>query len=145
MQSPIVTRAHAPEQSATGRLGDGREIVILYIKEFADQCQALQDSGCSRYRYAWFHNEEKNNYILHVKWEDETQIAVRFTPQHFSLLALLIEPKDVIITPVPITDLIKEAEARGDDHLLFSTPIITFSKMVFEDPRPYLYPDQALD
>jgi len=142
MQPPLVTRAHAPEQSATGKLDNGREIIILYIKEFASQCQALQDSGCSRYRYAWFHNQEKNNYILHVKWEDETQIAIRFTHQHFSLLALLVEPKDVIITPVPITDLIKEAQTRGDDHLFFSTPIITFSQMVFDDPRPYLYPEQ---
>lgn len=136
-QNSLHYTSYSPEQSATGRLDNGREIIILYVKEFAAECEAVRKDNCSRYRYTWFHNAEKDSFILHVVWENKTQIGIRFTRQHFSLLTYLTEPKDLILTPVPITELVGLARSRGDEHLSFPDTVVTFSQLIFEDPRAF--------
>jgi quinol monooxygenase YgiN len=136
-QNSLLYSSSSPEQSATGRLDSGREVVILFVKEFEAECRAVREDNCNRYRYTWFHNEEKNSFILHVVWENNTQIGIRFTSQHFPLLSYMAQPKDLILTTVPITELVNQARSRGDDHLAFPDTVLTFSQIVFEDPRSF--------
>ncbi|NPV90965.1 MAG: hypothetical protein HPY50_09355 [Firmicutes bacterium] len=133
----MLYSSYSPEQSATGRLDSGREVVILFVKEFEAECRTVRADNCSKYRYTWFHNEEKDSFILHVVWENKTQIGIRFTSQHFPLLSYLSQPKDLILTTVPITELVTQAKSRGDDHLAFPDTVVTFSQIVFEDPRSF--------
>lgn len=134
-QNSMFLTSYSPEQSATGRLDNGREVIILYVKEFAAECQAVRRDNCSRYRYNWFFNEERGAYVLHVVWENNTQIGIRFTRQHYPLLNYLSQPKDLILTTIPITELVNHARSWGDDHISFPDTVLTFSQLVFEDPR----------
>jgi len=136
-ENVMLVTSYAPEQSATGRLENGREVIILYIKELERECQSLWKEPCGQYRYSWFHNEEKDSYVLHITWTNNARLGIRFGHQHFPLLAAMVEPKDVILTSQPITKLVQDARDRGDSCLSFPETILTFSQLVFEDPRPY--------
>lgn len=131
-------QAYSPEQAATGKLENGRDVIILYIKEFKKECQEVNEASLSKYRYNWFYNKEKSSYVLQVSWDDEISLAIRFNQQHYPLLAAMVEPKDVIITTVPITELVSKIKENGNNVLDFSEPVVTFSQIVFEDPKPYL-------
>jgi len=140
----MFLEAYSPEQAATGKLENGRDVIILYVKEFMKECQEVNDASLSKYRYNWFYNKGKNAYVLQVSWGDEINVAIRFEQQHYGLLAAMVEPKDVILTTVPITDLVSKVKENGNNVLDFSGPIVTFSQIVFDDPKPYLTPE-ALD
>lgn len=137
----MFIEAYSPEQAAMGKMENGREVIILYIKEFKKECQAVTDYGLSKYTYNWFHNDEKDAYVLQVSWGESLNIAIRFNQDQYALLAALVEPKDVIITPVPITELVSQAKENGKDFLSFPEAIITFSQLVFDDPKQYLTPE----
>lgn len=130
----MITRAYSPEQSAMGKLEDGRSIMILYIKEFEEEYKTVQSQGLSMYKYNWFHNPELNSYILQLEWNDEVHVAVRFDREHWKLLAALVDPTDLVLTALPISQLVSEAEAAGRGFLDFPGPIVTFSQIVFQDP-----------
>lgn len=130
----MFTQAFTPEQSAFGQLENGRDVLILYVKEFSEQVKAINRSGLSRYTYHWFATEHKDAYVLQVTWENEIHIAIRFNPQHFGLISQLIEPKDVILTTTPISLLMEKAQNNNFDFIEFND-VLTFSKLSFETPK----------
>lgn len=126
----MFTSAYTPEQSAYGKLDNGRDVLILYVKEFRDQVQAVNKSGLSGYTYNWFATEHKDAYVLQVTWENDIHIAIRFNAPHFSLIEQLIQPKDVILTTTPISELMEKAQTSGHDFLEFDE-VLTFSGLSF--------------
>lgn len=134
----MFAKAYSPEQSATGQLENGRDVIILYIKEFAPEVKAVHAAGLSTYSYDWFATEQKDAYVLQITWPNDIYIAVRFNQQHFKLLAALVQPKDVIITTTPISELLSSAQTSGCDFLEFKE-VLTFSNMVFSDPSSATY------
>lgn len=129
----MFTQAYTPEQSAFGKLEDGRDVLILYVKEFSEEVKLVKQSGLSNYTYTWFATEHKDAYVLQVIWENEVHIAIRFNTQHFSLIEKLIQPRDVILTTTSISALIKKAEKNHYNFLEFSE-VLTFSNLSFALP-----------
>jgi len=129
----MFTQAYTPEQSAFGKLENGREVLILYVKEFSAEVKAVNQSGLSGYTYHWFATEQKDAYVLQVTWENETHIAIRFNPQHFALLDQLLQPKDIILTITPISKLMEKAQKSDYDFLEFND-VLTFSSLSFVVP-----------
>ncbi|NLK52291.1 MAG: hypothetical protein GX295_07585 [Syntrophomonadaceae bacterium] len=140
----MFINAFSPEQSATGKMENGRDVILLYVKEFAREYRTVKEAGLTRYQYNWFHNDEKNAYVLQVSWADEVHIAIRFEQQHFALLAAMVEPKDVILTSIPITELVSNAKQNGLSILDLTGPAVTFSQMIFDDPQQYLTPEDRM-
>ena len=129
----MFTQAYTPEQSAFGKLEDGRDVLILYVKEFMEEVRAVNQSGLSNYTYDWFATEHKDAYVLQVTWVNEVHITIRFNQQHFGLLDQLLQPKDVILTTTPISHLIEKAQ-KSDYNLLEFNDVLTFSNLVFAVP-----------
>ena len=129
----MFTQAYTPEQSAFGKLENGRDVLILYVKEFSKEVKAINQSDLSGYTYNWFATEQKDAYVLQVTWENETHIAIRFNPQHFGLLDQLLQPKDVILTITPISELMEKAQKSDYDFLEFND-VLTFSSLSFVVP-----------
>jgi len=130
----MFTQAYSPEQSAFGKLENGHEVLILYVKEFSEEVKGVNQSGLSKYSYHWFATELKDAYVLQVTWENEIRIAIRFNSQHFGLIAKLIQPTDVILTTIPISHLMEKAQASNYNFLEFSD-VLTFSKLSFSVPN----------
>ena len=131
----MFTQAYSPEQSAFGKLENGRDVLILYVKEFSEEVKAVNQSGLSGYTYNWFTTELKDAYVLQVTWENEVHIAIRFNSQHFSLIDQLLQPKDVILTTTPISHLMEKAQTSNYNFLEFSD-VLTFSKLSFPGLSP---------
>jgi len=129
----MFTQAYTPEQSAFGKLDNGRDVLILYVKEFCDEVKTVNQSGLSGYTYNWFATEHKDAYVLQVTWENEINLAIRFNAQHFGLIGQLIDPKDVILTTTPISDLMEKAQ-KGDYNFLEFDDVLTFSHLSFIVP-----------
>ncbi len=130
----MFTQAYTPEQSAFGKLDNGRDVLILYVKEFCEEVKVIRRSGLSKYTYNWFATEHKDAYVLQVTWENEVHIAIRFNPQHFTLIEKLLQPRDVILTTTPISALMEKAEKNNCNFLEFSE-VLTFSNLSFAIPR----------
>jgi len=129
----MFTTAYSPEQSAYGKLENGRDVLILYVKEFSKEVSAVKQSCLSEYTYNWFSTEQKDAYVLQVTWENETHIAIRFNSQHFGLIDQLLQPKDVILTTTPISELMEKAQNNDFDFLEFNN-VLTFSRLSFSAP-----------
>ena len=129
----MFTQAYTPEQSAFGKLENGRDVLILYVKEFCKEVRAVKESGLSGYTYNWFATEQKDAYVLQVTWENDSQIAIRFNTQHFGLIGQLIEPKDVILATTPISTLMEKAQ-KSDYNFLEFNDVLTFSQLSFAVP-----------
>lgn len=129
----MYTQAYTPEQSAYGKLENGRDVLILYVKEFDEQVKAVNQSGLSKYTYHWFTTELRDAYVLQVTWENEVHIAIRFNSQHFGLIDQLSQPKDVILTTNPISLLMEKAQTNNYNFIEFND-VLTFSGLLFEVP-----------
>lgn len=129
----MFTQAYTPEQSAFGKLENGRDVLILYVKEFSEEVKAVNQSGLSRYTYDWYATEHKDAYVLQVTWENEIYITIRFNTQHFGLIDQLLQPKDVILTTTPISELIEKAQ-NSDYNFLELNDVLTFSQLYFSVP-----------
>lgn len=129
----MFTQAYTPEQSAFGKLENGRDVLILYVKEFSKEVQAVNQSGLAGYTYNWFATEQKDAYVLQVTWENDVHIDIRFNPQHFGLIDQLLQPKDVILTTTPISELMLKAQKSDYDFLEFKD-VLTFSNLSFDIP-----------
>ena len=129
----MFTQAYTPEQSAFGKLENGRDVLILYVKEFSEEVKAVNQSGLTVYTYTWFATEQQDAYVLQVTWEDEVHIAIRFNSQHFSLIHQLIQPKDVILTITPISELMENAQ-KSDYNFLEFKDVLTFKNLSFAVP-----------
>lgn len=126
----MYTQAYTPEQSAFGKLDNGRDILVLYVKEFREQVKTVNQSGLSKFTYHWFATEHKDSFVLQVTWENDVHIAIRFNQQHFSLLDQLLEPKDVILTTTPISLLMEKAQVSQYNFIEFND-VLTFSNLSF--------------
>ncbi len=131
----MLTKAFSPEQAAFGKLENGRDVIILYVKEFSDEVCKVRVSGLTHYTYNWFENEQKDTYVLQITWEIGIHIAIRFNTQHFNLIAQLMEPKDVILVTSPISELMNSAQQHDRDFLEFDD-VLTFSGLIFTAPSP---------
>jgi hypothetical protein len=129
----MFTQAFTPEQSAFGKLENGRDVLILYVKEFSEEVKLVKQSGLSKYTYNWFATEHKDAYVLQVTWENEIHIAIRFNPQHFGLLEKLLQPRDVILATTSISALMEKAEKSHYNFLEFSE-VLTFNNLSFALP-----------
>ncbi|WP_407312883.1 hypothetical protein [Desulfosporosinus sp. SB140] len=129
----MFTQAYTPEQSAFGKLENGRDVVILYIKEFKEKIRDINQAGLSSFTYHWFATENQDSYVLQVVYTDDHHIAIRFNTQHFKLISQLIEPKDVILTATPISELMENAQNNSYNFLEFND-VLTFSIISFEVP-----------
>ncbi|SPF51588.1 conserved hypothetical protein [Candidatus Desulfosporosinus infrequens] len=129
----MFTQAYSPEQSAFGKLENGRDVLILYVKEFSKEVQAVNQAALSEYTYHWFATEHKDAYVLQVTWENELHVAIRFNAQHFSLIGQLLQPKDIILTTTPISELMEKAQKSDYDFLEFND-VLTFSSLTFTVP-----------
>jgi len=129
----LFTQAYTPEQSAYGKLDNGRDVLILYVKEFIEEVRSINQSGLSKYTYHWFTTEHKDAYVLQVIWENEVHIAIRFNSQHFGLIDQLLQPKDVILTTTPISELMEKAQKSDYSFLEFNN-VLTFSQLSFAVP-----------
>ncbi|HZK55232.1 MAG TPA: hypothetical protein VFC84_13680 [Desulfosporosinus sp.] len=129
----MFTQAYTPEQSAFGKLENGRDVLILYVKEFCEEVRTVNQSGLSGYTYNWFATEQKDAYVLQVTWENDSKIAIRFNTQHFGLIGQLMEPKDVILATTPISDLMEKAQ-KSDYNFLEFNDVLTFSQISFAVP-----------
>ena len=129
----MFTTAYSPEQSAFGKLENGRDVLILYVKEFSKEVNIVKQAGLSEYTYNWFSTEQKDAYVLQVTWENDTHIAIRFNSQHFGLIDQLLQPKDVILTTTPISELMEKAQNNDYDFLEFNN-VLTFSRLSFSAP-----------
>lgn len=130
----MFTQAFTPEQSAFGKLENGRDVLILYVKEFDKEVRSINQSGLSHYTYNWFATEHKDAYVLQIIWENDVHIAIRFNQQHFGLIDQLIQPKDVILTVTPISEMIEKAQKSDYDFLEFKD-VLTFSQLSFAVPN----------
>ena len=126
----MFTEAYSPEQSAFGKLENGRDVLILYVKEFSEEVRSVKQSGLSGFTYNWFATEQKDAYVLQVTWENEVHIAIRFNPQHFNLIEQLCQPRDIILTTTPISVLMENAQKSEANFLEFDD-VLTFSNMSF--------------
>lgn len=130
----MFTQAYTPEQSAFGKLENGHDVLILYVKEFTEEVRSINQSGLSKYTYNWFATENKDAYVLQVTWENDVHIAIRFNQQHFGLIDQLIQPKDVILTVTPISEMIEKAQKSNNNFLEFKD-VLTFSHLSFAVPN----------
>ncbi|AFM40058.1 hypothetical protein Desaci_1017 [Desulfosporosinus acidiphilus SJ4] len=131
----MFTQAYSPEQSAFGQLENGRDVLILYVKEFKDKIRAVNQAGLSNYTYDWFATEHQDAYVLQIVYTDDLHIAIRFNTQHFKLIAQLMEPKDVILTFIPLSELMENAQKNSYNFLEFGD-VLTFSQLTFSVPTP---------
>lgn len=129
----MLTKAFTPEQSAQGQLADGRDVLILYVKELAEELNQVNQQQLSHYQYDWFANEDKSQYVLHIEWSGGPQVSIRFNPPHKGLLDYLLEPRDVIITALPIPHLVEQSSSG--DALNLNGPVATCSGLFFSDPE----------
>lgn len=125
----MFTQAYSPEQSASGQLENGRDVLILYVKEFHKEVKTINQAGLSKFTYNWFATEKKDAYVLQVLWENDVHIAIRFNQKHFGLLDQLRKPRDIILTITPISALMEKA-AGNQDFLEFND-VLTFSQITF--------------
>lgn len=128
------TKAFTPEQMVQGMLDNGKEVIILYVKEFYEQLNRVNKNGMHGYFYTWSALEEQNSYILYVLWDIQEEIAIEFTPQHEEIIENLKMPKDLIITALPLNQLIENAENSGLDFFDLSGPAVILKDMIFNDP-----------
>lgn len=128
----MFTKAFSPEQSAQGQLADGREILILYVKELAQELNQVNQQQISHFKYDWFANEGKSEYVLHIEWVDGPQISIQFKLPHKGLLDYLSVPRDVIITALPIPQLVEQSP--DGEALNLTGPIASCSGLYFSDP-----------
>ena len=129
------TKAFSPEQIAQGSLDNGKEVVVLYVKEFIEQLNRVSAAGKVGYFYTWSYHEEKDGIILFVCWENNEEIAIVFTPQQHEVAEDMLDPKDIIITALPIDVLVDQANAEGRDFFDLSGPVAWLSDVIYKDPR----------
>ncbi len=127
--------AFSPEQIARGSLDNGKEVIVLYVKEFQEQLSRVSKAGRISYCYTWAYLEEKDGLVLFVCWENDEEVAVMFAPNQHEVAEDMLEPKEVIITALPIDMLVAEAQAANKDFFDLSGPVAWLSDVVYKDPR----------
>ncbi len=128
----MFTQAYSPEQSAHGQLENGQHLLILYVKEYAQELTKVNEDAVHKFEYTWFANEDQTEHVLHIRWENDVHVSVRFTPAQEALLDYLKAPRNLIISAIPIPELVEQSPSG--DLLNLTGPVATFSGMVFSKP-----------
>lgn len=129
------TQAFSPEQIAQGCLENGKEVIVLYVKEFREQLSRVSASGQVGYFYTWAYLEDKDGLVLFISWENDEEIAIMFAPNQHEVAEDMLDPKELIITALPIDVLVAEAQAAGKDFFDLRGPVAWLSEVVYKDPR----------
>lgn len=128
------TVGYSPEQIATGSLDDGKEVVILYVKEFHQQLNNVKDCGQIGYFYTWSRLEDTDSVVLFIYWDNEEEVAIVFPPVQHSIIEQMRVPKELVITSVPINMLVENARNSGLDFFDLQGPIVHLSDIIFNEP-----------
>lgn len=128
-------KAFSPEQIAQGCLENGKEVIVLYVKEFREQLSRVSADGRLGYYYTWSYHEEQDGLVLFIYWDNDVEIAVMFMPNQHEVAEDMLDPKELIITALPIDVLVAEAQAAGKDFFDLSGPVAWLSGVVYKDPR----------
>lgn len=127
--------AFSPEQIAQGCLENGKEVIVLYVKEFREQLNRVSRAGKLGYCYTWSYLEEKDGLVLFIYWDNDEEVAIMFTPNQHEVAEDMLDPKELIITALPIDVLVAEAQAAGKDFFDLRGPVAWLSEVVYKDPR----------
>jgi hypothetical protein len=130
------TRGYSPQQIATGNLEDGKEVVILYIKEFSEQLRRVKSAIGVGYFYTWSYLANSDTYILFVYWDNQEEVAIVFPPSQHTIIEGLKEPKELIITSTPIKMLVDRAVDTGQDFFDLDGPIVYLRDIVLKETSP---------
>lgn len=128
-------KGFCPEQIATGSLDNGKEVVILYIKEFSEQLNKVGQSGQLNYLYNWSKPGDGNFVILYICWENNTEIAVVFMPNQYEILESMRDPKELIITGIPINLLVEQAQKNGQDFFDLTENVVYLRDVIYKEPE----------
>jgi hypothetical protein len=127
--------AFSPEQIARGCLENGKEVIVLYVKEFREQLNRVRAAGHLGYLYTWAYLEEKDGLVLFVSWENKEEIAIMFSPNQHEVVEDMLDPKELIITALPIDVLVAAAQAAGKEFFDISGPVALLPEVIYKDPR----------
>lgn len=128
------TRGYSPEQIAIGSLEDGKEVVILYIKEFVEQLKHVGDSGSIDYYYTWSYLEESDSFVLFISWDNGDEVAILFPPNQHYIIEGMKSPKELIITGIPVNELVEKARDKGNDFFDLTGPVVYINDIIYKDP-----------
>jgi hypothetical protein len=128
-------KGFSPEQIATGCLDNGKEVVILYIKEFSEQLNKVGQSRQLNYLYNWSKPDDGNSIILYICWENNAEIAVVFMPNQYEILESMRDPKELIITGIPINLLVEHAQENGQDFFDLKDNVVYLQDVTYKEPE----------
>lgn len=128
-------KGFCPEQIATGSLDNGKDVVILYIKEFSEQLNKVGQSGQLNYLYNWSKPVEGDSVVLYICWENNTEIAVVFMPNQYEILESMRDPKELIITGIPINLLVEQAQKNGQDFFDLTENVVYLRDVTYKEPE----------
>ncbi|MHB9094247.1 MAG: hypothetical protein ACYC21_06205 [Eubacteriales bacterium] len=133
----LSTNGYSPEQIATGSLEDGKEVVILYIKEFGEQLSRVRKSGEVGYFYNWSRLEDTDSVVLFIYWDNDEEVAIVFPPNQHSIVEGMRVPKELLLTSIPIKVLVEKARQEGQDFFDLRGDVVYLNDVVFKEPaRP---------
>lgn len=128
-------KGFSPGQIATGCLDNGKEVVILYIKELVEQINMIGQNETLNYLYNWSRPDGGDSIILYICWENNMEIAVVFLPEQYNVLESMRTPKELIITGVPINLLVEQAEAKGQDFFDLTDNVLYLRGVTYQEPK----------
>lgn len=128
-------KGFCPEQIATGSLDNGKDVVILYIKEFSEQLNKVGQSGVVNYLYNWSKTQDGDSVVLYICWENNTEIAVVFMPNQYEILESMRDPKELIITGIPINLLVEQAQKNGQDFFDLTENVVYLRDITYKEPE----------
>lgn len=126
------TTGFSPEQIATGTLEDGKEIIVLYVKEYSEQLNRVRLSGQIGYFYTWTHMAETDSFVLFIYWDNDEEVAIVFPPKQHYIVESMRAPQQLIITALPINSLIEVAQQAGLDFIDLEGPVVCLADVVFK-------------
>lgn len=129
------TRGYSPEQIANGTMDDGRDVVILYVKEFCEQLKRVSAGGEIGYFYTWSHVEDTNSFVLFIYWNNDEEVAIVFPPKQHYIINSFHEPKQLVITALPIKTLVEAARQTGQNFIDFQGPVVCLDNVVYKEPK----------
>lgn len=128
-------KGFSPEQIATGCLDNGKEVVILYIKEYSEVLHKVGQERQLNYLYNWAKPDKNGSIILYICWENNIEIAVVFLPNQYEVLDSLRDPKELIITGIPIDMLVEQARSKGHDFFDLSDNVAYLQNVTYKEPE----------
>jgi len=125
----------SPEQIATGCLDNGKEVVILYIKEYSELLNKVGQSRQINYLYNWSKPDDSGSIILYICWENNIEMAVVFLPNQYEILESMRSPKELIITGIPINMLVEQAQKNEQNFFDLTDNVVYLQDVTYKEPE----------